>query len=264
MVSPNYSVAVLGRFDIHEDPASYEEKAVYYYEFEFYTEDYPGGTVTDGVFRPAKKGGFCLFKPGQMQRLVPPYRCYVMNIKTQDPELKALFDSMPTFSMLWNMSEVIKLLQQMLALVPREKLENRLRIQSYAGQIIALLSDYHQSPEVLDANVIRHQTLLLDMDRYIRNHISEDLSLASLAKRSSLDPTYFHKLFTAAFGQTPAQRVLHYRIAAVKAGLMEEGLSLDALAERCGFSSASYLGNRFRQATGQTPTQYRKENLKER
>lgn len=262
MNSPNFSVAVLGRFSIDEDPDFYEEKAVYYYEFEFYTEDYPGGTYTDGIFRPARKGGFCLFRPGQMQRLVPPYRCYVMNIKTQDPELKALFDSMPTFSMMWNMDQVEKLLHKMISVEPRDKLENRLRIQSYAAQIIALLSEYHKAPEGLDNNIIRHQTLLLETDRYIRNHLHEDLSLKQLAKQSNLDPTYFHKLFTSAFGQTPAQRILEYRITAAKTGLLEEELSLEELAERCGFSSPSYLGFKFRQATGQTPTQYRKENLK--
>ena len=58
MYSPHFDVRVLGRFQTLEAPETYEEKAVYYYEFEFYTEDYPGGTLTDGVFRPAVKGGF--------------------------------------------------------------------------------------------------------------------------------------------------------------------------------------------------------------
>ena len=110
MVSPNFSVEVSGRFDIHEVPASYEEKAAYDYEFEFYTEDHPGGTNTDGGFRPAEKGSYCLFRPEQMQRLVPPYRCYVMKVQTQDTEMKAMLGSMPAFSMLWSMSEVGELL----------------------------------------------------------------------------------------------------------------------------------------------------------
>jgi len=259
---PYFSVPVLGIFQIDGDPASHVEKPIYIYEFEFYTEDYPGGTCTDGVFRPARKGFFCLFKPGQRQRLVPPYRCYVMNIATEDPELCALLNSFPTCAAVWNMVEVIKLLHQMLSLENKQSLESRLRRQSYAGQILALLSEYSREPGGLDSGVVRHQQLLLETDRYIRLHLSEDLSLKNLAERCNLDPTYFHKLFTAAFGKTPAQRVLGYRITAVKTGLLEEDLSLETLAERCGFSSASYLGVKFREATGQTPTEYRRKHLK--
>lgn len=259
--TPQFSVAVLGRYRIQNDPSAYAEEPIYVYEFEFYTEDYPGGTLTDGVFRPARKGSFCLFKPGQHQRLIPPYQCYVMNIQTQDPELRELLDRTPTFCMMWNIDEVIKLLNRMLA-EDQSTLEGRLRIQSDAGQILSLLSRYSRPPENLDTGILRHQALLQEIDRYIRRHLDGDLSLAVLAKQSNLDATYFHKLFTAAFGKTPAKLVLDYRIAAVKTGLLDGKESLDDLATRCGFSSASYMGYKFRQITGQTPSQYRKAMLR--
>lgn len=258
MHNPRFDVKVLGRFQIQDDPDTYEEKAVYYYEFEFYTEDYAGGTWTDGVFRPARKGGFCIFRPGQLQRLVPLYRCYVMNLAVYDPQLKEQLDRMPTFSMLFHMDEVIRLLHQMLAIEDRSALDSSLRLHGYAAQILALLLQNHRISEQMDLNTLRHQQALLAADQYLREHLSENISLGQLARQSNLDPTYFHKLFTAAFGATPARQLLNYRISAVKTGLLEENVSLEALAQRCGFSSASYLGNRFRQATGQTPTQYRK------
>ena len=263
MYAPQFIIAVLGRFHTLKAPSSYTEKPITIYEMEFYTEDYPGGTITNGVFRPAVKGGFCIFKPGQMQRLVPPYRCYVLNIITQDPRLKARLDALPTFSMLRNMDEVVRLLHLMLAIEDRKNLENQLRMHSYAGQILTILLENNQL-EQRDLTVLRHQQVLLEADRYIREHLSEDLSLNRLAKQSNLDPTYFHKLFTAAFGITPAKQVENYRIAAVKDGLLEESLSIELLAQRCGFSSASYLGAKFRQITGMTPTQYRKSILQKR
>ena len=261
MYTPQFNVAVLGRFHTMEAPSCYKEKPITIYEMEFYTEDYPGGTCTDGVFRPAVKGGFCIFKPGQMQRLVPPYRCYVFNIVTQDPRLKARLDAMPTFSMLWNMDEAIRLLQQMRAIEDRNTLENQLLIHSYAGQLLNIVLHNTRISEGSGLNLLRNQAVLLAADQYIREHLSEELSLTQLARQSNLDPTYFHKLFTAAFGTTPAKQILNYRIAAVKTGLLEENVTLDALALRCGFSSASYMGARFRQATGMTPTQYRKTTL---
>jgi len=262
--NPPFQIVVLNRSRIIRDPSFYEEKRINIYEFEFYTEDYPGGTITDGVFRPAIKGGFSIFKPGQYQKLVPPYHCYVMNIRTKDPALKAQLDAMPAFSMLWDSDKVIRLLQQMLPLKEQDTLQNQLLAHSHAAQVLSLLIENCTMPGRTGLNILRHQNVLLAVDQYIKEHLSEELSLNQLAKLSNLDPTYFHKLFTAAFGTTPAKQVLYYRIAAVKAGLLDEHISLRTLALRCGFSNASYMGVKFRQATGQTLTQYRKENLKER
>lgn len=95
-------------------------------------------------------------------------------------------------------------------------------------------------------------------DQYIRDHLSEDLSLNRLAEMSHLDPTYFHKLYTSAYGATPAQRILAFRIAEAKTALMEDSLTLNEIAVRCGFSSHSYFSCKFKQVTGYTPSQYRK------
>ena len=258
MHNPQFFVAVLERYRIIQDPSVYQEKRINIYEFEFYTEDHPGGTLTDEVFRPAVKGGFCLFKPGQRQKLVPPYHCYVMNIVTKDPALQKQLNAMPTFSMLWNMSEVIHLLQLMLPLKEHDTLENQLQLHSYAARILKILIENNRMSNRSNLNILRHQDVLLAADQYIRDHLGEDLSLQQLAKQSNLDPTYFHKLFTAAFGTTPAKQLLNYRIDAVKAGLLDERISRRALALQCGFSTPSYMSVKFRQVTGMTPSQYQK------
>ena len=258
MHNPQFYVAVLAHAKIIKDPSLCREKRINIYEFEFYTEDHPGGTLTDGVFRPAVKGGFCLFKPGQWQKLVPPYRCYVMNIVTKDPVLRKQLNAMPVFSMLWNMNEVIRLLQQMLPLKEQDTLENQLQLHSYAARILKILIENNRVTERTNLNIFRHQEVLLAADRYIREHLSEDLSLEQLARQSNLDPTYFHKLFTAAFGTTPAKQVLNFRIDAVKAGLLDGSISRRSLAMQCGFSSSAYMSAKFRQVTGMTPSQYQK------
>ena len=195
--------------------------------------------------------------------MTQPYKCYFINIVTQDLELCELFNQIPTFFVLWNMDEVTELFQQMLDLESQKgALENRMLLHSCAGRLIALLARYRQAPKSADHALLRHQKTLLAVDRYIREHLAEDLSLERLAKLSSLEPTYFHKLFTAAFGVTPANRVLAYRISAAKAGLIEGSLPLVELAAQCGFSSQTYFCYRFRLATGTTPAQYRKGKLR--
>ena len=264
MLYPQFTISRFGFYDsdVIKPRNLKKPRRVASYEFEFYTGDFPGGLTINGEFYPARRGGISLTKPGQQQTTTQPYKCYFININTQDLELCELFNQLPSFFMLWNTDEVTELFQQMLDLeANKSALENRMLLQSCANRLIAMLAKYRQTPKSGDHALLRHQKSLLAADRYIREHISEDLSLERLAKRSSLEPTYFHKLFTAAFGVTPANRVLAYRISAAKAGLIEGSLPLVELAAQCGFSSQTYFCYRFRLATGQTPAQYRKRKL---
>ena len=101
-------------------------------------------------------------------------------------------------------------------------------------------------------------------DRYIREHLAEDLSLGVLAKIANLDPTYFHKLYTRVYGKTPAQRVLSRRMTAAQIALEEGNLSVAEIAAQCGFSSQTYFACKFREIIGRTPTEYRRKKQNER
>ena len=264
MLYPQFTISRFGFYDsdIRKPRKLNKPRRVVNYEFEFYPGDFSGGLTINGKFYPARRGGMSLTKPGQQQTMTQPYKCYFLNIVTQDLELCELFNQLPPFFMLWNVDEVTEIFQQMLDLeAEKSVLENRMLQQSCVSRLIALLARYRQTPKSGDHALLRHQKTLLAADRYIREHLAEDLSLERLAKLSSLEPTYFHKLFTAAFGVTPANRVLAYRISAAKAGLIEGSLPLVELAAQCGFSSQTYFCYRFRMATGLTPAQYRKGKL---
>lgn len=264
MQTPIFSIHNFGAFDYSlgkHIPGESAERLVSAYEFEFYTEKKVGGLRIDGTFYQACRGGCTLTKPGQLQSVIKPYRGYYLNIVTQDPELCDMLDHLPNYFTLWNMGELVKLIHQMLEFEDRNSLVNRMQLQGLTCRILALLYRYRRNPKHADNNVLRHQKTLLMADKYIRDHLSEELSLGMLAKLCNLDPTYFHKLYTSAFGRTPAQRILGFRIAAAKTGLIESKASLGELAARCGFSSQTYFSYKFKQVTGMTPVQYRSEML---
>lgn len=238
-----------------------KERLLVNYEFEFYTEDCGGGLTIDGEEYPVRQGMVTVAKPGQLVQMRLPYRCYYLNVSTADPEIRDLFDNLPELFSIWNMDEVVDHLQQMMVLEPAHNLTRKLQMQSHACSIIAILSRYRRGQEQSVRNAFAHQQTLLMIDRYMWKHHSEPLTLNELAKMCNLDPTYFHKLYTAAFGKTPAQRLLRYRIKAAKTGLLSSKVSLSDLAERCGFSSQTYFCYKFRQVTGMTPTQYRDKML---
>lgn len=264
MHCPHFEILKFGVYDYQARkslPTHNEERLVTGYEFEFYTEDHPGGQYADGVLYPVRRGCCSLFKPGQRQKTCWNYKCYFLNIVTQDPELCHLLDHLPVFFSLWNMQAVVSLFHKILSVESRTSLAGRMEVQSYVYRILGALEQYVQPANTTDRNVLRHQETLLMADKYIREHIGEDLSLASLAKLCNLDPTYFHKLYTAAFGRTPAQRVLSQRILAAKKELIVGGTSLEELAAKCGFSSQTYFCYQFKKATGKTPREYRAEML---
>ena len=264
MHNPVFSISNFGAFEYATPKGGAilegRERLVSSYEFEFYTDDGLGGLRNDGVFYQARRGGCTLAKPGQTQSVVRPYRGYYLNVVTQDPELCEVLDHLPASFTLWNINEVVKLLHQMISTEEQESLVSRMLLQSYACRILALLNQYSRSKGT-DSGVYQHRKMLLMADKYIRDHLSEELTLHSLAKLCNLDPTYFHKLYTAAFGRTPAQRILGFRIAAAKTGLIENKVSLGELAMRCGFSSQTYFCYKFKQVTGMTPLQYRNQML---
>lgn len=237
------------------------ERIVTVYEFEFYNEDYPGGHYLDGAYYPVKKGSCFFAKPGQRMRSVFPYKCMVADFATNDPALQEMLNNLPAFFPFQGMPQVLDILRRMIATGTDESLAAQLKRQSDACRILALLSQHYNPDLSRQPATFRHQNTLLMLETYIREHLSEDLSLKTLAKLCNLDPTYLHKLYTASFGVTPARRVLNHRISAAKRGLLAQEVSLEELAEQCGFSSQSYFCYRFKEYTGKTPLQYRNEQL---
>lgn len=256
-----FSVLLTKYFNSDKAKPRHRESMGTIYEFEFYTEDYSGGHMLDGTFYPARKNSCFLVRPGQKVRTVFPRKCYCFNIATQDPALCALLDQLPTAFSLWDMEAVLEPLRQMIALYPAQTLNQQLLVQSHACRLLAALSDYRQTDEAAVRSVAKHQKVLLEVDRYIREHLSEDLSLEVLAKQCNLAPNYFHRIFKTAFGRSPAKQVERLRITAARQELINSDLPLDELAAKCGFSSQSYFCSRFKKTTGKTPVQYRDEIL---
>lgn len=166
MQMSRFTVARFGAVNVIPDKKMFRQTVIRPYGLEFYTQDWTGGSIIDGVFRRARRYYYYLAKPGQRQQLVAPYRCHFINFVTTDQEL------------------------------------------------------------------------------------------------SNLEPTYLQKLYTAAYGRTPAQRTLDMRITAARMALQESDSSIGEIAQRLGFSSQAYFTSVFKQAVRCTPTQFRARQRK--
>jgi len=92
---------------------------------------------------------------------------------------------------------------------------------------------------------------------YIEQHLSEPLELSQLAGLVALSEYHFARMFRASLGLPPHRYLLARRLARAQRLLKETRLPLGEVALACGFASASHFANRFREALGATPGQYR-------
>jgi AraC family transcriptional regulator len=91
---------------------------------------------------------------------------------------------------------------------------------------------------------------------YIEEHLSEQISLATLAQLVRLSPYYFCRAFKQSFGVPPHRYHTSRRIEHAKALLGEPAPSVTDIGLTVGFSETSSFSAAFRKATGFTPTGY--------
>lgn len=92
---------------------------------------------------------------------------------------------------------------------------------------------------------------------YIEAHLDQPITLADLALRCNLSEYHFARMFRASLGLPPHQYLLARRLQRACQLLRLGDLALVQIALLCGFASASHFSNRFRQALGATPGEYR-------
>lgn len=94
---------------------------------------------------------------------------------------------------------------------------------------------------------------------YIRRSYSQPISLGELAELSHMSEGHFCRLFKKYTLKTPVRYINALRLAAARELLLETDRKELDIALETGFGSLSYFIDSFKQSTGRTPAQYRKE-----
>ena len=98
--------------------------------------------------------------------------------------------------------------------------------------------------------------------KYVKEHLSENLSLATVSSYVSYSPIYFHNCFKAAIGKTLREYIEEERIKKSIHLLSTTSLTLTEIAAQCGFSSQSYFSCVFKKKMNMTPRDYVREDQK--
>jgi AraC-like DNA-binding protein len=99
---------------------------------------------------------------------------------------------------------------------------------------------------------------LLPAMKFMREQFHRGPTLVEIAKTVHLSPFHFHRRFTELLGITPKHFLLDCQIQQAKRELIERQKELVKIATDCGFAHQSHFTSRFKQATGLTPTRWRR------
>lgn len=200
-------------------------------------------------------------KPGQERHTKFPYQCYYIHMVLEEGELYDLFMQTPTFIPISNFSEYLSIFKSLCNHRDAEMESNHILLQSLILKLIYLLNLDSQK----QAYARRFKNIDYDrIDRsiqYIKEHIAEDLSLATVSSFVSYSPIHFHNCFKAATGKTLREYIEDVRIKKSIHLLSTTSLTLTEIASQCGFSSQSYFSYVFKKKMNMTPRDYvRAEN----
>ena len=95
------------------------------------------------------------------------------------------------------------------------------------------------------------------LQAWILAHPDVDLSIETLSERMAMSPRNFARVFITEAGMTPAKFVEQARLEAARCKLEQTALSIEAIAERCGFGDPERMRRSFRRMLRVSPQDYR-------
>ena len=121
---------------------------------------------------------------------------------------------------------------------------------------MSLLTCLHKNQRSVTAST---SDIIQKAVEYINQHIHEHISMDALCREIHISKYYFCRKFKTVTGFTVMDYVLKTRIVAAKGMLSNTDESISEISERCGFGSVSYFCRIFKEHTGKTPLQYRRQ-----
>jgi transcriptional regulator GlxA family with amidase domain len=97
--------------------------------------------------------------------------------------------------------------------------------------------------------------------QYIREHITEPLSVPELVERAPVCRSMLERRFKQTTGRTPLEEIHYWKTAHAKDLLKNAGLSIAGVADLCGFNDQYQFSSFFKKQTGLPPLKYRRQDV---
>ena len=122
-----------------------------------------------------------------------------------------------------------------------------------------MLEDYVSRVQELKKNP-SVSNLIRNACEYIKSHLSEEISIQELAKRTGYTEYYFSHKFKKELGCSVNEYILNVKIEQAKLLLAGTTDSIQSISDNLAFSNRSYFYTCFQKVTGMSPTEFRKQH----
>ena len=227
------------------------------FELELPTEA-GGVSYVDTDARQISSNMMICVKPGQTRCTKFPFKCYYVHIELQDGELYDILMNAPTFFETDKADVYKEIFLNLVRHYNSFEDNGEIILQSLVLELIYNISK-DVSLKTKNGSLSDNLLMIEKSVDYINKHLTEDLSLESVAKQMSFSHIYFHNTFKAAMGMTLREYVEEQRIKKAIELLLTTSYSLTRIAYECGFSSQSYFSYVFKRRMKVTPRVYVRE-----
>lgn len=239
------------------------ERTVEFFEIELFHEKL-GISHINGKPYQTERGMLLISKPGQKRYSIFPVKCSFIRLFTDglDPELSRVIGTLPDISYIKKPSDAEHLLGLFARLgslfTEDPDIHTSVRINALfyeiLGEILKLLGvAKEQKAPLIPLRCVR------EAYEYINENFTGCCTLQKLADAVNVTPNYLHTAFTSSIGITPLEYVTKKRIERAKQLIMIGEYSMIEIALTVGFCSQSHFNKVFRQKTGMTPAEYKKD-----
>lgn len=120
---------------------------------------------------------------------------------------------------------------------------------------------FDDNAKMCEANKLPHYDVILHTVTYMHEHLAEPITLETLAAQAAMSRSYYCTVFKRIMGTTAWEYLLKLRVERAISLLTTEGAtySITDVQNKCGFNGSAAFNRYFKQLTGKTPSQYRKE-----
>lgn len=114
---------------------------------------------------------------------------------------------------------------------------------------------------VFDLNDIKHQNVIFKTTAFIKEHLTDKLTLDQAAEQVFLSKSYFCRIIKDELGCTFTEYVNRLRVERSKTLLRSTGMPIAEIACAVGFDDQSYFTRIFKKQTGVAPGKYREQRI---
>lgn len=121
-----------------------------------------------------------------------------------------------------------------------------------------LKREYSLQTDILNQGI--HYFPLYELRKRIFSKPEKSWTVEDMCDIVHLSVPYFQYLYKQYFGISPVNDVIRARIESAKKKLLYSNVTINTIAEECGYNNLEHFSRQFKEITGTTPGKYRKYN----